>query len=363
MHRPPIGRALHDSEFSWRHVYNPLILSVIAFALHVFGAERQMIVLILYLAAVTPFVMFREFARRYSFANMLIHQALALDVAVSIILLISVLGLAFTNQLSAITCLAALGFSCAISSGVWLFVKRRAFKRKPSVTYRTICQSWVIGKWLLFGQMARQVQGYAAHWITLLIGGAVATGLYSAYLSIVALANPFLFGFFNVLTPKFVRTLNERGPAALRRQACLDTLVVIAIMGSFALLISLFGELLMTTIFPGEEYARNARVLTVLAFAHALGAIGGTAIIGLTTVEKTRAVAGLALLTALLGSSLVWILMSTGGLEAAAYGILITECIASALTWAIFIRATSTADTSLSDSLALHSASPSPSAS
>ena len=50
----------------------------------------------------------------------------------------------------------------------------------------------MIGKWLLSGQLAMQAQGYMTYWLTLAIAGTLATGIYTACMSIVAFANPLL---------------------------------------------------------------------------------------------------------------------------------------------------------------------------
>src|SRR5205807_1108115 len=68
----------------------------------------------------------------------------------------------------------------------------------------TMRQSWDLGKWLFVGQMTVQVQRYVTYWLSMLIAGAAVTGVYAACMSIVAFANPLIFGVGNILMPRSV---------------------------------------------------------------------------------------------------------------------------------------------------------------
>jgi O-antigen/teichoic acid export membrane protein len=318
-------------------VSTAVILGLGALLLPVLGAPRDSATLILVLAAAAPLVLGREFARRYCFANLLMRQALVLDTATSSILIAALSYLAWTGQLSAYTALGAAGLACGTSIVAWFAMKRKYFAYRAAAIGKTFRQSWELGRWLLSSQLALQLQSYIAHWITLLIAGAAATGIYSACLSIVALANPFLFGFFNVLTPKFVRTLRNSGHPGLRREAAFDALILGAVMGAFTIFILLFGEVFMNHLYPGGEYAGHTHVLSILALSATVAAIGAPAAIALTTTEHGRAAAGVAVGTCFLGSILVWLLMSNWGLVGATYGILLTEIIGSLGRWALFL--------------------------
>ncbi|MGE0237323.1 MAG: hypothetical protein AB7F09_18900 [Parvibaculaceae bacterium] len=85
--------------------------------------------------------------------------------------------------LSAATTVLALAAACGVAATVWLLNRRAEFIFDLSAAKGVVARSIALGKWLLSGQLAMQAQGYAAHWITLAIGGAVTTGLYSACLS------------------------------------------------------------------------------------------------------------------------------------------------------------------------------------
>jgi O-antigen/teichoic acid export membrane protein len=312
-------------------------LAAAAFAMHLLEPDARLTSLFLVLSVVTPLAMSRDFARRFSFANLQMRQALAVDAAASTILLLLLVILAWRERLDATTALFAIGIAGAFSALIWLWFSRSYFKRKPGAARQTAKLSWSFGKWLLSSQIALQVQGYAAHWITFLVAGAAATGLYSACLSIVGLANPFLFGLFNMLTPKFVRALKDGGEAGLRRAAFRDTLLIGAIMGAFAMFLIMGGSFILPLLFPGEDFAGGQNILSILALSSAIAAMGAPATIALSAAERGRAIAGLSFAICLLGSITVWLLLLRWGLMGAAIGILITESVGAAARWALFL--------------------------
>lgn len=297
--------------------------------------------LALAIAFVAPFVLFREFGRRYSFANLKVYRAFAVDLVASLGILGPMVYLGWSGILDAATAIMTIGCGAGLSGTLWFLRRRHAFRFSAVSLRGTLRQSWDLGKWLLCSQLAMQLQGYAVHWLCLLVIGAAITGTYAACLSIVALANPFLFGFFNLLTPKSVRTLKDRGPQELRRQVLRDSLLLGGLMSAFTVFIYFAGEHIMALLYAGEEYANHGNVLTVLSLASvasAIGAFGGPAAIALQSAERGRAIAAIAIATAVIGSLASWYLVANYALTGAAWGLLVTEVIGAIGRWALFIR-------------------------
>lgn len=335
------------------HGFSALLLSAVLALFAAIGAVCVSIVfgfwevdpasqsLALIIAFVAPFALFREFGRRYSFANMKMYRAFAVDLAAAIATLIPMFYLGWSGKLTAQTAMITIGCGAGLSGTLWFIRRRRAFKYSFDALKKTFWQSLGLGKWLLSSQLAMQSQGYAAHWLCLFVLGASATGTYAACLSIVALANPFLFGFFNLLTPKSVRTLRDQGSQGLRRQVMRDSMLLGGMMMVFAVFIFFAGETIMSLLYSGEAYANQGNVLTILAVASvagAIGAFGGPAAIALQSTERGPAIAGIAVATCLLGSLVTWLFISLWGLTGAAWGILITESLGAAGRWFYFLR-------------------------
>jgi len=302
-----------------------------------FDADRGLIEIGWALAGVTPFVLMREFARKFSFAHLAVARALLLDCAVAALMLLSLALLAWFGRLSSANALAVMGIVCGVASFGWLYLARHEFSCNLRQIVPTFWRSWQIGKWFLSGQLAIQAQGYMTPWLAMVIAGAAVTGVYVACTSIVALANPLLYGFYNVLLPKFVRTLQQKGVVALRRQACIDAALLGGMMGVFSLAVFACGEDIMRLLYRGESYAGYGPVLVVLAVAALAAAVGTPASIALAAAERARSVAGVTALTATLSLVLIAALLLNWGLFGAAYGVLAVEIVGSISRWMAFL--------------------------
>jgi O-antigen/teichoic acid export membrane protein len=298
-------------------------------------------IMALAIAAAAPGILLREFGRRYSLANLRMYRAFAVDVIAAGLTLTIMLALGLTGRLTAVTAMLAIGFGAGVSGVAWFVRRREAFSFNRDSVRQTLTQSWALGKWLLCSQVAMQAQGYTVHWLCLVMLGAQATGTYAACLSVVALANPFLYGFFNMLTPKSVRTLKNQGAAELRRQVWRDSLLLGGLMSCFTILIYFFGETLMELLYAGGDFADRGQVLLVLSLASiasAVGAFGGPAAIALQSAERGRAIATMAGLTLATGVISTAVLVWNFSLIGAAWGLLVTEVAGAMGRWVLFMR-------------------------
>jgi O-antigen/teichoic acid export membrane protein len=314
-----------------------VLLGAAAMLLSAFDSDRGSIDIGWVLAVAIPFVLMREFARRVSFAHLHVERALLLDCSVAALTLVGLALLGWFGWLSAASAFALIGVVCGIGSIGWLYLTRHEFSGSFRQFKPTFWRSWQMGKWFLSGQIAMQAQGYMAPWLALIIAGASATGVYAACTSIVAFTNPLLYGFFNVLLPKFVSILQQQGVAGLRRQACLDAILLAGIMGSFSFVIFLFGDDIMHLVYRNEAYAGYGHVLGVLAIAAFVGAVGAPASLALAAAERARSVAFVTALTAVLSLALITALLSSWGLVGAAYGVLAAEIVGSIGRWIAFV--------------------------
>jgi O-antigen/teichoic acid export membrane protein len=330
------------------HAFSALALSTILSATAVLGMSALAAALyatpahdkaeiVWALAGATPFVLLREFARKSSFAHFRLARVLLLDLAVAL-LNIGLLGwLAWSGRLSAASAFAMVALSCGIGAIAWLYVSRREFYIQRVRIMPTLKRSWSVGKWLFCSQVTGQVQGYAVHWLTMAISGAVATGIYAACVSIVSLANPLLFGMVNLLTPRSVRALRERGTAGLRRQAVVDALLLAILIVPLVVFVTLFGEDLMRVLYAGPEFQGNGPVLALLSLAMLASAVGTPASIALASAERGHVIAFLTLGMAVFSICLISILMMRWGLLGAAFGLLSAEVLGSIGFWLAFL--------------------------
>jgi O-antigen/teichoic acid export membrane protein len=199
-----------------------------------------------------------------------------------------------------------------------------------------VTQSWSLGKWLLMGRVTTLVQGYVVCWLSIVIAGAAATGVYAACMSIVSFANPLMFGLGNVLTPRLALAWKIGGGPELWREALRNTLLLGAVMAAFCLAVAVAGDALMDALYRGEAFEGQLQTLIVLALAVSAVAVGMPASNALATMERPRATVAVGITTSVMTIGLVWWLMTGWGLPGAAYGLLIGNVSGALGRWAAF---------------------------
>jgi O-antigen/teichoic acid export membrane protein len=293
------------------------------------------------LAIISPFILLREFARRHGLANMNMTQAFIVDAIAAFVGMLALALFYYWGWLTATSAMLSIGAGAGLGGAYWLFRNRSQLAFHRESLRLTFWQSWGLGKWLLTSQLAMQMQGYAIHWLSLLLISAAATGAYAAALSVVALSNPFLFGFFNLLMPKTVRTLKDMGSRELMQQVRRDAVVLGVIMLGFAVLLALAGGWIMALLYPGIFKQGEVSVLKVLylaAIAGTVGAVGGPAAIALQGMERGKLLAMVSLSVFAAGTLLSWIFIRQFGLLGAGIGLLVTETIGCVARWITFQR-------------------------
>jgi O-antigen/teichoic acid export membrane protein len=329
------GRALIQSAlFS---VASFLLLAAAAVALWARGANSEAIVLAWATAAMAPFSLLREFARRFAFAHLDSAMALALDLAVTAIQIAALFGLGWTGNMSAATACLALGGACAVTALAWFSLAHAAFVFRPGALRGDVQQSWALGGWLLAGQITVSVQGYVAYWLLAALLGAATTGVFAACVSVVSFANPLIGGLRNILMPRAVEALRQGGLAPLRRQVAADTLLLGLTMIVFCIVVALAGADVMRLLFPGKAYEGQALTVTILAVASLANAVGVPASNALAAMQRPQAIVWAGLLAVGLTGGLLWALVEPLGLLGAALAFLAGSVAASAGRWVAFL--------------------------
>ena len=314
-----------------------IIIIATAIGLMLGDVAPQAVMLAWALAAAAPFVLLREFGRRFAFAHLYMGKALALDAGVAAFQLGLLGWLQWNSMMSAVTALGAIAAACGLTSVLWLFLARSSFsvRRRPAQT--AIEESWGLGKWLFASILAVQVQWYVTYWLSVAILGAAAAGVYAACMSVVSFANPLITGLGNILTPRAVLARKNAGVLGLRRQAKLDALFIGVSMGAFSILIFLGGDWIMHVLYPRQEYQGYGSTTGVLALALLAQAVGTPASSALASMERPKAIFLVSSVGASVTVALVWTLMLKYSLFGAALGFLTGNMVGSAGRWVAFL--------------------------
>ena len=316
------------------------LLAAAAANLAAAGVEANAVSLAWALCAVTPFVLLREFSRRFAFAHLRVAQAAALDAVAVVVQIVALLSLASLGALSAATACLALGGASGVAGLLWLCHAKGRIVFCARDTKATLAESWRLGKWLFVNQIIMQLQIYAPYWLTLALAGPAATGVLSACVSVVAFASPFVTGLSNILTPKAVKAWREGGGAALRRQAIRDAIVLGVVTSGFGVFVSFFAEGVMSLLYPGGAYRGLGATVATLAAALVAAALGLPPANALASMERPRPLVVAGLIGAVLTAALVTLLGWAWGLLGIASAVFAGHAAGSVARWTALLSAT-----------------------
>ncbi len=314
-----------------------VVLAAVALGLTASGANGQLTGMTWVLMGVLPFALIREFGRRFAFAHLQVARALILDVAVAALQISVLAWLAWSGRMSAFAACGALGAAYGLTGMAWLCLARDRFVVAVRQLPINMRQSWELGKWLMAGKLTVQVQQYITYWLSITMLGAAVTGVYAACMSIVAFANPLVFGLGNILTPRSVLAWKNGGGSSLRRQAIRDALFYGAILAPFCAMVFVAGEGLMHLLYPGGEFAGKGNIVGVLSLGVLATALGMPASNALASMERPRAIVFAGAIGMIVSVTLVWVFMVQWGLAGAAIGVLTGNFIGAAARWAAFL--------------------------
>jgi O-antigen/teichoic acid export membrane protein len=312
------------------------VLGLVAAGLRAWGVSSESIVMTLVIAAIVPFALTREFARRIAIARLELGQALLLDSAVAAIQLSTLGWLGVHDRMSVVGAWVALGAGCALPTAGWFYHARANFALHVASLPAAVAQTWRLGKWLLVARITTQLQGYAIYWLSVAIAGAAVTGIYAACMSVIGFANPMIFGLTNIFLPKSVLAWERGRGRDLWHQTIRNTALMTVVMIAFSVAIFVAGERVMRVLYHGSDFAGHGQLLLVLALATSVGPLGTTAAFSLTVMHRALAASLVAILDAILTIILVWILMLEFGLLGAAYAMLAANIIGALGCWIVF---------------------------
>lgn len=289
------------------------------------------------LSVSAPLVLAREFLRRFAFAQMRMGRALAIDVTVAAAQLAALVWLAAAGRLSAVTAHGAMGVACAIAAAVCVTKTRGSFqfrRRELAADWR---RSWAFGRWVFAGQFTGALFTYAPHWLLALCLGAAATGEFAAAMTVVQLANPFIIGFANFLSPRSAHAFADGGASEVGRVVVRSAVLLAGLTSLFCLAVALFGGRLLALVFD-DRYVGQAHAMTVLSLSLVAGTLGMCAENGLRALRHPRTTFTantIALAVTLVAAAA---LVAPGGTLGAAYALLAGNLAAATARWWYFAR-------------------------
>lgn len=266
---------LHDEEhrrYKGSSLVHLLALSAfMATALGVSGfvvgdvlGNRALGSLLLTLAVVGVLVLFREYARQLSYAELRVRNALVMDTCVAVLQALGVLVLGFAGVLNAEWAFVVTGAACGAASLGWLAAHSRSISARLPDAKRDFSRNWYFGKWLFASGLLQVASVGLYPWIIISLRGASEAGIWAAAVGVVALSNPVMLALFNEAAPRISHDFATGGAAVLRQSASRTASICGLATVPFLLAFLVFGQELVTLIY-GVKYAAAISALRWLA--------------------------------------------------------------------------------------------------
>jgi len=234
-----------------------------------------------------PFVLLREFARRYEFARLAIGRALVMDLCASALQLAGLAALAWRDQLSAVAAHAWLGIASAAVCGSWLLATWGQFRFDRNRAVSDFGKHAALGKWALASSMLWLTNAYLPHWLLAFRYGLEATGLLTACMTLIDLSNPLLIGMSNLVGPRAAHAFHDEGRRGLRRIVGWSALIAGICMGLFASASALLGVQIIDMLL-NIDISEHVAVVGLLALAVFTLSPGLAHAEGLSAMERPR---------------------------------------------------------------------------
>jgi O-antigen/teichoic acid export membrane protein len=236
------------------------------------------------LLGVIPFLLLREYARRFTLAHLAMRTAVAIDASVAVVQIATLIALARLGWLSAASVYGAMGAACAVASVCWWLLDDQPMRFSRNRFVADWRRNWSFGKWAMLSQLTG-LAFYALPWMLASVHGEAQTGEFAACSTLVGLSSLFVMGLNNFLMPKAAHAFTTAGPhgiLSVLRKAALCSIVV---LGTLCVVVYFAGNFLAGIVY-GHEYADTGPLVTMLALATLADAMGLTASTGLWAMDR-----------------------------------------------------------------------------
>lgn len=218
------------------------------------------------LAAATPFILLREFARRVVYAELKPEAAVAISGSVSLLQLAMMASLHLTGRLNAATSFAAMGASSAIVAAVWFFANRALIQFRQAPGLAAFRKNWSLGSWSVATQVGEIVRTQMFPWLLAIVANDATAGIFGACAIVAALPTPLHVALSNILLPQFVQELKQRGAAAADHLMWQATGWLSGVMLAYFSVIVVTGAWIVPA-FYGAKYQGTQHAVIVLTLA------------------------------------------------------------------------------------------------
>lgn len=260
-------------------------LAVVAVALLGDGADSRLPTLMLVLALLITFVLFKEFARSICFANMNFTVALLLDSVAAVVQVLFLILLAKAGYLTATSAFLIIGIASGIGALAWLLTSRREILIIAEDVVQDLKNHLMFGKWLFFSIVIWNFWSNVYPWILTRFHGTEVTGVFAACMGTVAFANPLANAIGNFVAPQIAHSYARIGVSSVRKVASSLMMRIGLLVVPFCVALCSLGGWLAVLIY-GRKYSGLGIEIAVLALSFLVTAIAMPLARTLQTMER-----------------------------------------------------------------------------
>ncbi len=207
------------------------------------------------LTMLLPVQIIKEFSRRWMFANLQVRQATVLELGFAACFLLLTVMLIYFAWVSAATVLGVTLIANLICLSAWWRYFGHSFALTKTGVVEQAADNFRYGKWIAGENVCSVAMMYFSQWFLISRIGEVGAGVYSACLTIVFLANPFLLGVSSVFAPQVAKVFNKQGWKGMFPILLSYSGFVVLVLAVFSAGLFFLGQSLTTLAF-GDNYDR-----------------------------------------------------------------------------------------------------------
>ncbi|HIK92061.1 MAG TPA: lipopolysaccharide biosynthesis protein [Planctomycetes bacterium] len=263
-----------------------LSLAAIVATQYWLGWQSSLTPVFLTLAVGTPFILLRDHARQFCFAQLNVRHAVIVDFTSTAIHIAGLGWLAWSGRLSAVSALATTAVASGVAGMVWLWLDRRAIRIVSSRILSDFRRQWVIGKWDCASEITFTSQFYGMTWLLALTLDNASVGIYSACMMSIQVLNPFLIGINSLLVPRTARRFSEEGVTGMHSLVRQTTVFLGGVTVFVACLTAIWGPAALEFLYRGQGFDIPVLVVTALACGVVFEVVGIGPENGLWAMER-----------------------------------------------------------------------------
>lgn len=227
------------------------------------------------LALAAPAIIFREGARRISFALLRFRTAFFTDCFISVAQVLVLLYLASSRAISGTAALNVSGAAAAIGLSLWLVSMRKEIRVGRSDVRSHFAANWSTGRWIFASGVVWTLLTNVYPWILSVLKSNATAAEWGACIGITASCNPLLLGLQNYIGPRIAHAYAKGGTRGLSTASIAHTIRLCAALLPFTVVLLLAGGAIVGYVY-GSSYGDNGVIVAILGL-NVLAAAGAFA--------------------------------------------------------------------------------------